>query len=109
MSLADIPRRQPPTLDGPLEILDSADPLGELTTLFARHGDIYRVYDASQARYTYVVHDPGDVRHVLATHQRNYTKGAGIDRVRVLLGESSMTAEGDVWRRHRGAVQPLLH
>jgi len=46
---------------------------------------------------------------VLLSNHRNYTKGEGMDRVKILLGNGIMTSEGDFWRRQRRMMQPSFH
>ena len=41
-------------------------------------------------------------------NHRNYTKGLGLDRVKILLGKGIMTSEGELWKRQRYMMQPLL-
>jgi enediyne biosynthesis protein E7 len=77
--------------------------------LFARHGDTYRVYVPTRRSYTYVVHHPDDVKRVLVSNYRNYTKGTGIDRIKLLLGKGIMTSEGELWKRQRAMMQPCFH
>jgi enediyne biosynthesis protein E7 len=77
--------------------------------LFARHGDTYRVFVPARGSYTYVIHHPDDVKRVLLSNHRNYTKGLGLDRVRILLGKGIMTSEGELWKRQRYMMQPLFH
>ncbi len=77
--------------------------------LFARHGDTYRVFVPARRSYTYVIHHPDDVKRVLVSNHRNYTKGVGLDRVRILLGKGIMTSEGELWKRQRYMMQPLFH
>jgi len=77
--------------------------------LFARHGDTYRVFVPSRRSYTYVIHHPDDVKRVLVSNHRNYTKGVGLDRVKILLGKGIMTSEGELWKRQRYMMQPLFH
>jgi cytochrome P450 len=77
--------------------------------LFARHGDTYRVFVPARRSYTYVIHHPDDVKRVLVSNHRNYTKGVGLDRVRILLGKGIMTSEGELWTRQRYMLQPLFH
>jgi len=77
--------------------------------LFARHGDTYRVFVPARRSYTYVIHHPDDVKRVLVSNHRNYTKGLGLDRVRILLGKGIMTSEGELWKRQRYMMQPLFH
>ncbi len=80
-----------------------------MTELFARYGDTYRVYAPGRASYTYVIHHPDDVKRVLVTNHKNYVKGLGLDRVKILLGKGIMTSEGELWRRQRYMMQPFFH
>jgi enediyne biosynthesis protein E7 len=59
--------------------------------------------------YTYVIHHPDDVKRVLVSNHRNYTKGVGLDRVKILLGKGLMTSEGEFWKRQRYMMQPMFH
>jgi cytochrome P450 len=77
--------------------------------LFARYGDTYRVFVPARRSYTYVIHHPDDVKRVLVSNHRNYIKGVGLDRVRILLGKGIMTSEGELWKRQRYMMQPLFH
>lgn len=85
------------------------DSLSLVRQWFVEFGDTFRVYAPSRESWTWVVSNPDDVRHVLVTNHRNYTKGAGIDRVKLLLGNGIMTSEGDFWRRQRRMMQPAFH
>jgi cytochrome P450 len=49
------------------------------------------------------------VKRVLVSNHKNYTKGSGLDRVKILLGHGIMTSEGDLWRRQRYMMQPSFH
>ena len=80
-----------------------------MQALFARFGDIYRVYAPGRKSYTYVINHPDDVKRVLVSNHRNYTKGVGLDRVKILLGNGIMTSEGDFWKRQRYMMQPMFH
>ena len=85
------------------------DSLERMIELFARHGDTYRVFVPARKSYTYVIHHPDDVKRVLVGNHKNYTKGLGLDRVRILLGKGIMTSEGELWKRQRYMMQPLFH
>ncbi len=87
----------------------SEDSLGKLRECFTHYGDIYRIFAPSRGVYDYVVNHPADVKRVLLTNHRNYTKGEGMDRVKILLGNGIMTSEGDFWRRQRRMMQPAFH
>ena len=104
-----------PTLEAPPEagiqfdIGSTDDSLERMTELFAQLGDTYRVYAPGRKSYTYVINHPDDVKRVLVGNHRNYTKGVGLDRVKILLGKGIMTSEGELWKRQRYMMQPLFH
>jgi enediyne biosynthesis protein E7 len=99
----------PPEAEPQFDIGSTDDSLERMIELFARHGDTYRVYVPARRSYTYVIHHPDDVKRVLVANHRNYTKGLGLDRVRILLGKGIMTSEGELWKRQRYMMQPLFH
>jgi cytochrome P450 len=80
-----------------------------LSRYFAEFGDIYRVFAPGRGVYNYVINHPNDIKRVLLSNHRNYTKGEGMDRVKILLGNGIMTSEGDFWRRQRRMMQPSFH
>jgi enediyne biosynthesis protein E7 len=97
---------------GPSEGFDlngNEESLTRLREYFARYGDVYRVFAPTRGVYNYVINHPDDVKHVLLSNHRNYTKGEGMDRVKILLGNGIMTSEGDFWRRQRRMMQPSFH
>ena len=100
---------QPPGPAGPFDLGDTDDTLDRLRHWFSGYGDTYRVFSPRRNAWTWVVHQPEDVRRVLVTNHRNYTKGVGIGRVRLLLGHGIMTSEGEFWRRQRRMMQPAFH
>jgi cytochrome P450 len=101
--------RHPPEPELQFDIGSTDDSLERMQELFARFGDIYRVYAPGRKSYTYVINHPDDVKRVLVSNHRNYTKGVGLDRVKILLGNGIMTSEGDFWKRQRYMMQPMFH
>jgi cytochrome P450 len=97
---------------GPAEGFDlggSEESLALMRRCFAQYGDVYRIFAPSRGVYNYVINHPRDVKRVLLSNHRNYTKGEGMDRVKLLLGNGIMTSEGDFWRRQRRMMQPSFH
>ncbi|MDB6099896.1 MAG: hypothetical protein QOK23_2341 [Gammaproteobacteria bacterium] len=97
---------------GPTEGFDiggSEESLTRLQDYFARFGDVYRVFAPARGVNNYVINHPEDIKRVLLTNHRNYTKGEGMDRVKILLGNGIMTSEGAFWRRQRRMMQPSFH
>jgi cytochrome P450 len=99
----------PPRAAEALDITFETDALTTLVRLFEQHGDGYRAFSPALDRDIWVLSHPDHVRHVLVDHHANFTKGIGIERVAILLGNGLMTSEGDVWRTQRRLVQPSFH
>ena len=109
MTAAATSQPQPPEAELQFDVGSTDDSLERMIELFARHGDTYRVFVPARRSYTYVIHHPDDVKRVLVSNHRNYTKGVGLDRVKILLGKGIMTSEGELWKRQRYMMQPLFH
>ena len=109
MSRPATTQAQPPEAALQFDIGSTDDSLERMIELFAEHGDIYRVYVPARQSHTYVIHHPDDVKRVLVSNHRNYTKGLGLDRVKILLGKGLMTSEGELWTRQRYMMQPFFH
>ena len=85
------------------------DSLERLVAAAARGGDVFRIHAPGRGSDTWIVNNPADIKRVLVTNHRNYTKGIGLDRVKILLGNGIMTSEGELWRRQRRMIQPMFH
>jgi enediyne biosynthesis protein E7 len=109
MNTADPVNGAPPESELKFDVGSTDDSLERMIELFARLGDVYRVYVPTRSSYTYVIHHPDDVKRVLVSNHRNYTKGTGIDRIKLLLGKGIMTSEGERWKRQRSMMQPFFH
>ena len=100
------------TPPGPTEGFDlggSDESLARMQAYFAQFGDIYRVFAPARGVFNYVINHPDDVKRVLLSNHRNYTKGLGMDQVKILLGNGIMTSEGGFLRRQRRMMQPAFH
>jgi cytochrome P450 len=104
-----LPSDEPPGPPEPLDLGDADDSIDLMLEWFAAHGDTYRVFSPGRDSWTWVVHHPDDVKRVMVTNHRNYTKGVGMDRVRLLLGNGLITSDGEFWRRQRRMTQPAFH
>ena len=109
MTATESNSKQPPEAELQFDVGATDDSLERMTQLFARLGDTYRVFAPGRKSYSYVIHHPDDVKRVLVSNHRNYTKGAGLDRVKILLGKGLMTSEGDLWRSQRYMMQQYFH
>jgi len=104
-----LPSDEPSGPPEPLDLGDADDSIDLMLQWFGAHGDTYRVFSPGRDSWTWVVHHPDDVKRVMVTNHRNYTKGVGMDRVRLLLGNGLITSEGEFWRRQRRMMQPAFH
>ena len=99
MSLSPASAPLPPLADMQFDIGADDDAIHRMTELAARHGDTYRFYSPARRAEMWVINHPDDVKRVLVSNHKNYTKGSGLDRVKILLGHGIMTSEGDLWKR----------
>ncbi len=99
----------PPGPEVGFDLGGSDESLARMREYGAKYGDTYRVFAPARGVYNIVINHPDDVRRVLLSNHRNYTKGEGMDRVKILLGNGIMTSEGDFWRRQRRMMQPSFH
>ncbi|HUN28007.1 MAG TPA: cytochrome P450 [Steroidobacteraceae bacterium] len=109
MTATESAEHLPPQAETQFDIGSTEDSLERMCELFLGLGDLYRVYAPARRSYTYVTSHPEAVKRVLVANHRNYTKGIGLDRVRILLGNGIMTSEGELWKRQRYMMQPLFH
>lgn len=106
---ATSPTQQPPEAPEPFDVGATDDSLEVMSRLFAQLGDIWRVYSPQRKSYTWLINHPDDIKRVLLSNHKNYTKGIGFDRVRILLGNGLVTSDGELWRRNRYMMQPAFH
>ena len=83
------------------------DPLGYLSSLAERYGDI--VHFRVGAQNFYLLNHPDHIRDVLVTNHNNFAKRSFLQRAKRMLGEGLLTSEGEHYRRHRQVIQPEFH
>jgi cytochrome P450 len=60
-------------------------------------------------RHTFILNEPGAIRHVLLDNAANYTKTELTRRMlEPGLGRGLLTTEGETWRRHRRIMAPAF-
>lgn len=80
-----------------------------MRAIHAQLGDAYRIYAPGRRSHTWVFNHPDDVRRILIQNHRNYAKGVGFDRIKILLGNGIIVSEGEFWKRQRRMMQPTFH
>src|SRR3569833_2437529 len=104
MTATESDSKHPPEAELQFDVGATVDSLERMTQLFARLGDTYRVFAPGRKSYSYVKHHPDDVKRVLVSNHRNYTKGACLDRVKILLGGGRGAGGGGRGRGRRGGM-----
>src|SRR4051812_10979776 len=83
------------------------DMLAFITTLARTYGDLvtYRIGGET----IFLVSDPQNIKEILVTQNRNFTKSRGLERAKRLLGNGLLTSEGAFHLRQRRLMQPAFH
>ena len=82
------------------------DKLGLFSSM-ADHGEISAIRIATQK--VILLTNPEHIRSLLVTNQRNFSKGRGLERTKIFLGEGLLTSEADFHLRQRRLAQPAFH
>ncbi|HXE53479.1 MAG TPA: cytochrome P450 [Tepidisphaeraceae bacterium] len=83
------------------------DTLGTLERLAAEYGDVCN-FRVGHWNYWFFTH-PDAIKDVLVTHDDHFIKGPALRRAQRTLGQGLLTSEGDLHRRQRRLIQPVLH
>src|SRR3954471_4110221 len=83
------------------------DPLQFFSHLAREYGDI--AYMRMGGEHLFIVSDPADIKDVLVTHNQNFHKSRGLERIKVVLGEGLLTSEDAFHLRQRRLIQPAFH
>ncbi len=80
-----------------------------LNEWISHYGNIVTVKPVSRNAHSVVINNPDYVKHVLIANHRNYQKGVGFERIKMLLGNGIIVSDGDFWRSQRRMIQPAFH
>lgn len=83
------------------------DPLRYVIEVSQKHGDIVAL-NLGPSKVVLVA-QPDAIEHVLQRNYRNYQKSPFYQKLRPVLGDGLVMAEGDDWRRQRQLIQPAFH
>ncbi len=71
------------------------------------HGDVLKLCAPKGNDWYFFAH-PDEVEHILLGSYRAFHKGVLWNRVRRVLGNGLLTNDGELWRDHRRAMQPVF-
>ena len=83
------------------------DPLMFFSNMARQYGDL--AYLRMAGEHLFVASNPAVIRDVLVTHNQNFHKSRGLERIKILLGEGLLTSEDAFHLRQRRLMQPAFH
>lgn len=107
LSKDNMPRGPRARFPGDLLLRITRDRIGFFAECAQQYGDVVAFRMGGQ-QLVLLVH-PDDIRDVLVTNQRNFTKGQALDRAKMLVGNGLLTSEGEYHLRQRRLVSPAFH
>jgi cytochrome P450 len=90
-----------------LRFMARRDVLRSLEQFAAEQGDVAKLRGGRNAFWLFT--HPDAVRDVLVTCDEKFIKGPALRRAKATLGEGLLTSEGDLHRRQRRLIGPVLH
>lgn len=103
------PARLAPGPEEPFDVNVDDASFEKLALWKEQYGDTIAVKPLVRQSSALVLNNPEHVRHVLIGNHRNYNKGVGFERVKMLLGNGIIVSDGDFWRSQRRMIQPVFH
>ncbi|MBT6156637.1 MAG: cytochrome P450 [Planctomycetaceae bacterium] len=83
------------------------DAIGLLSRSAQEYGDVVRFRMGPVVAH--LVNHPQHVEHVLLHGAENYDKQTrSVSKIRATCGDSLLTSDGEMWRRHRQLIQPAF-
>lgn len=98
-----------PTAETPYDLNIIEDSFPMIANYLSEYGDIVRVKSLTRQEDSVIINHPDLIKRVLINNNKNYVKGVGFERVRMLLGQGLITSDGDFWRNQRRLIQPSFH
>ncbi len=98
-----------PGPDEPLTIDIDIESQTAMAKLLSQYGNIIKLNDEKRKALSYLITDPDAIKYILITNHKNYRKGPGFERVKMLLGNGIIVSDGEFWRRQRTMIQPAFN
>jgi cytochrome P450 len=80
-----------------------------IQSLLGKYPDICRVPTLTRKADSYLLNHPELIKRVLIDNHKNYIKGIGYERAKLLLGNGIIVSDGELWKQQRRMVQPAFH
>jgi len=92
----------------PYDLHTTTETFAQLQQWIPQYGDVFPVTQKTRKAPALFVNDPDVIKHILIKNNKNYLKGVGFERVKMLLGNGIIVSDGPFWRRQRRMIQPAF-
>ncbi len=99
-------RQLPHGPDEPVVLDVNEESFIRIGEMCAEYGDIFQLKSPSRSTPTIAINHPDYIKRVLVTNYKNYIKGIGFERVKMLLGNGIIVSDGEHWRTQRRMISP---
>ena len=97
-----------PGPDTPYDMQTTAETFAKLHAWTGQYPDVFSVKPAQRKSPALLVNDADILKQILVNNNKNYLKGVGFERVKMLLGNGIIVSDGPFWRRQRRMIQPAF-
>lgn len=108
IAAATLSGAKPPGPDAAISLDVDLESQQTMAKLIKQYGDVFLVNDPKRDNPTLVVTNPDAIKRILVSNNKNYLKGRGFERVKMLLGNGIIVSDGSFWRRQRTMIQPAF-
>jgi cytochrome P450 len=92
----------------PYDLHTTTETFVQLQQWVPQYGDVFPITQKTRKAPALFVNDPDVIKHILIKNNKNYIKGVGFERVKMLLGNGIIVSDGAFWRRQRRMIQPAF-
>ena len=86
----------------------TAETFAKLHEWTGQYPDVFTVKPVQRKSPALLVNDADILKQILVNNNKNYLKGVGFERVKMLLGNGIIVSDGPFWRRQRRMIQPAF-
>ena len=92
----------------PCDLHTIAESFIQLEQWIGQYGDVFPIKPLRRKDPAFFINSPDVLKHILISNNKNYTKGAVFDRVKLMLGNGIIVSDGTFWRKQRRMIQPAF-
>jgi len=74
-----------------------------------KYGDVFSLNTQQNTTTHILINHPELIKQVFVTEHKSMQKGAGFERVKLLLGNGLIVSDGEFWKRQKRMITPIFH